>query len=99
MDAGGRRLERVFSQDARVDQIAHEEREYRCLRGMSGLMPTAETGERSRIALKTSPEVSPRNGSFPVGNPCQSMRDGCLSHSTTGLAACGDCGRGFCCRS
>src|SRR6516164_8846634 len=36
------------------------------LDGISGLIRTGGTGGRSKIALKTSAEVSPRNGRVPV---------------------------------
>src|SRR5262249_49412497 len=34
--------------------------------GISGLIRIGEAGGRSRIALKITPEVSPRNGTVPV---------------------------------
>src|SRR5262247_3323725 len=41
--------------------------------GMSGLIRVGGTGERSRIALKIKPKLSPRNGMVPVA----------ISYSTT----------------
>jgi len=52
MDSGGRRLERVFSQDARVDQIAHKANTGRC-EGGSATGVTQSNAPRSGVPCQT----------------------------------------------